>query len=73
MLNFIMTILPLLALIGLILVFPKWRHRKNDTQANHGLRKISITTKTFRPGKGGSYYPRIIISMKGTSMKFSLM
>lgn len=57
MLNFIMTILPLLALIGLILVFPKWRHRKKDTQANHGLRKISITTKTFRPGKGGQLLP----------------
>ena len=57
MLNFIQAILPLLALIGLALVFPKWRRRKSDTQANQGLRKISLTTKTFRPGKGGQLLP----------------
>ena len=57
MLNFIQAILPLLALIGLALVFPKWRRRQNDTQANQGIRKISTTTKTFRPGKGGQLLP----------------
>lgn len=57
MLNFIQAILPLLALIGLAFVFPKWRRRQNDTQANQGIRKISTTTKTFRPGKGGQLLP----------------
>lgn len=57
MLYFIQAILPLLALIGLAFVFPKWRRRQNDTQANQGIRKISTTTKTFRPGKGGQLLP----------------
>jgi len=57
MLNFIQAILPLLMLIGLALMFPKWRRRQNDTPANQGMRKISTTTKTFRPGKGGQLLP----------------
>ena len=57
MLNFILAILPLLALIGLALTFPKWRRRKKGAEADKGLRKISIPTKTFRPGKGGQLLP----------------
>lgn len=57
MLNFIQAILPLLMLIGLVLILPKWRRRKNSAAESMGLRKISLTTKTFRPGKGGQLLP----------------
>ncbi|WP_437890011.1 hypothetical protein [Phytobacter sp. V91] len=53
MLNFTMAMLPLLALIGLMLIFPKWQRRKKGAEQHKGLRRISLTTKTFRPGKGG--------------------
>lgn len=57
MLKSILPMLPLLALIALLLTFPKWRRRKKGGEAKKGLRKISIPTKTFRPGKGGQLLP----------------
>lgn len=57
MLKSILPMLPLLALIALLLTFLKWRRRKKGDEANKGLRKISIPTKTFRPGKGGQLLP----------------
>jgi hypothetical protein len=57
MLNVILGILPLLAMMGLMIFFPKWRRRSKGAEASPGLRRISLTTKTFRPGKGGQLLP----------------
>lgn len=57
MLKFILAILPLVALIALAVTFPKWRRRNKGAEGSRELRKISQTTKTFRPGKGGQLLP----------------
>lgn len=57
MLKFVLAILPLVALIVLAVTFPKWRCRKKGAEGVRGLRRISQTTKTFRPGKGGQLLP----------------
>jgi len=56
-LKFILAILPLVALIALAVTFPKWRRRDKGAEGSNELRKISQTTKTFRPGKVGQLLP----------------
>lgn len=55
--KFILAILPLVALITLAVTFPKWRRRNTGAEGSRELRKISQTTKTFRPGKVGQLLP----------------
>ncbi|AHG64240.1 hypothetical protein [Advenella mimigardefordensis] len=55
--KFILAILPLVALIALAVTFPKWRRRNKGAEGSRELRKISQTTKTFRPGKDWQLLP----------------
>lgn len=56
MLNLILCVLILVALAVVMLRIPtRWRNRGKANA--DGLRKISLTSKTFRPGKGGQLLP----------------